>query len=77
MNKQRRGEIERAIDLMGKAVDILAACQSVEEDYFEAMPANLQESLRGEQSQEAIDVLSEKLGEIEGIMDELYHIVVA
>ena len=74
MNKQRRQSIEIEITglerIKSKLEDILA-----EEEYtFENMPENLQGSLRGEKSEESIDILTEAIDSLDSIIDSLKEI---
>ena len=73
MNNKRRKEIQKAI------IDIEDIVQKIldeEEEAFENMPENLQESERGEISQnaqdclsDAIDALEEAIGALEDAME--------
>jgi hypothetical protein len=74
MNKERRKSIRNNIsgleNIKSKLEDIL----SDEEFYFDNMPENLQGSLRGEESENAIDVLSEIIDELDEIVNSLLEI---
>ena len=48
MNKARRKEIARAIELMEQAREILEAVRDEEQETFDNMPESLQGSERGE-----------------------------
>ena len=81
MNNHRRKEImklEHHLEVlsMNFSEDDLRTCieqleeiKSEEEDAFYNMPENLQSSIRGMESEEAIDMLEEALGYLEEILD--------
>ena len=71
MNKQRRKEIKEQIKLIEQAKSNLESILSDEEYYFDNMPENLQGSMRGEESQEAIDLLMESTDTLQEIIDNL------
>lgn len=75
MNKQRRKEIKNVIDLLENAKCSLENILADEEDYFDNMPENLQGSMRGEESENAIDVLQDSIDEIESCIDDLNEII--
>lgn len=69
MNNKRRKEISKAI---GQIEDVVQQILDDEEEAFENMPKNLQESERGEISQDAqaalsyaVDALEEAIGALE------------
>ena len=64
MNKARRKEIARAIELIEQACEILEAVRDEEQEAFDNMPENLQGSERGE-------AMEGYIGAIEEIMDYL------
>ena len=74
MNKIRRKKIDKIqdeiLELVSKLQDILYE----EEDCFENMPENLQGSERGEISQNAIDIMSNTIENIETAANELSDI---
>lgn len=59
MNKARRKEIARAIELMDEAREILEAVMEEEQEAFDNMPESLQCSERGEAMEEYISTLEE------------------
>lgn len=71
MNKQRRKNIKNNIDALGIIKNNLEDILAEEEDYFNNMPENLQGSIRGEESEEAIDILTEMIDAIEECIDNL------
>lgn len=65
MNKQRRNEISKIVSELEILKSRLSDVLSEEQDAFDNMPENLQYSMRGEESQEAIDNIEEALSDIE------------
>ena len=74
MNKNRRKMIENIITMLDKAKVSLEDVLSEEEDYFNNMPENLQGSIRGTESEEAIDMLSEAVDNLNNCIDNLMEI---
>lgn len=74
MNKQRRksiGDCAKELEnIKSKIEDIL----SDEEYYFDNMPENLQGSTRGEDSQDAIDILNEVIAGLDDCIENLEEI---
>ena len=75
MNKQRRKNIKNNIDALGVIKNNLEDILAEEEDYFNNIPENLQGSIRGEESEEAIDTLTEMIDAIEECIDNLDSIL--
>ena len=74
MDKTRRKEIARAIELMDEAREILEAVKNKEQEAFDNMPESLQYSERGETMEEYIGTLEEVVCNLEtdtlqGIVD--------
>lgn len=65
MNKQRRGELAKVIDLLQGVRDMLESAKDDEEMTFDNFPESLQESVRGEAMQEAIDNMESALDSID------------
>lgn len=74
MNKQRRKSISDNIKLLEDIKNNLEEILSDEEMYFDNMPENLQGSIRGEESETAIDILSTSIDELGSIIDSLNEI---
>ena len=75
MNKQRRKTL---CELKERMIDIITEIEAVkydEETAYDNMPEGLQCSLRGEDSQEAINVLDEIIDGLNEIMDSFNEIV--
>lgn len=75
MNKQRRKLISENISLLEEIKSNLGGILSEEESYFDNMPENLQGSLRGEESETAIDILNEAIEDIENCTEKLNEII--
>lgn len=74
MNKQRRKSI---MDVIKNIESIKSDLESIlfdEQDYFDNMPENLQGSIRGEQSEEAIDTLDEAISSLDEAINSLQEI---
>ena len=74
MNKQRRKEIANQIKLLEAVKSNLETILSDEEYYFDNMPENLQGSMRGEDSENAIDLLTESIELLQNACDNLEEI---
>lgn len=75
MNKKRRIEIKSKINSLENIKSELESILSDEEYYFDNMPENLQGSLRGEESECAIDMLNEVIEAIDSCIENLNEIV--
>lgn len=81
MNNHRRKEIMKlehylevlsmdfSEDYLHTCIGMLKEIKSEEEDSFDNMPENLQSSVRGMESEDAISMLEEALGYLEEILD--------
>lgn len=65
MNKARRKEIARAIELMEMAREILEEVMNEEQEAFDNMPESLQSSERGEAMEEYIYTLEEMVDNLD------------
>lgn len=74
MNKQRRNEISNIMTELESLKSRLESVHMEEEMVFDNMPENLQYSMRGEESQEAIDCMSEAISNLEEVIDQLNEI---
>ena len=75
MNKQRRKQISNNVKLLEDIKNNLESILSDEECYLDNMPENLQSSLRGEESEEAIDMLAETIELLDNCIENLNNIV--
>lgn len=71
MNKQRRTIISNIINKLMLCLDEIEKVKDEEEDVFDNMPENLQDSIRGQDSQNSIDILEESIDSLSEIIDEL------
>lgn len=74
MNKQRRNEIDKIRVELESIKSRLENVLAEEEMMFDNMPENLQYSMRGEESQESIDYMSEAVSSLEEAIDQLTEI---
>ena len=65
MNQDRRKKIQSGIALLENAKTILQNVLDDEQYAFDNMPENLQGSMRGMESEEAIDLISEAIEKLE------------
>lgn len=75
MNNERRGRLR---EIKTKLDDLYEQIESVKDDEeyaFDNMPENLQYSMRGEESQDAVDALDEALEKLEEVTDLLEGVV--
>lgn len=76
MNAARRKEIERAIDLLYQAKEIIENVRDDEQDAYDNMPESLQNSERGERMSENVDALDNAADyDIEDIITNLNEII--
>lgn len=69
MNKQRRIEIKHIIDELEVSKDKINIILSDEQDYYDNMPENLHGSIRGMESEEYIDILSDVIESMDDIIE--------
>ena len=74
MNKDRRYTISMILKKMNSIKDELENVKNEEEFAFDNMPENLQGSMRGEESQEAIETMDEALDSLEEAISQLENI---
>lgn len=74
MNKQRRTEIANIVTELELLKERLDKVLSEEQDVFDNMPENLQYSMRGEESQEAIDNMDGAMSDLENVISQLEDI---
>lgn len=73
MNKQRRKEIAKAIDLIKQAREILETVKDEEQEAFDNLPESIQYSERGETMEEYISTIEDFLEYLD--TDSLQEIV--
>lgn len=74
MNKQRRGRIQKIKYTLRSIKDELNVVLDEEQLVFDNIPENLQCSIKGAESEEAIDILDECLEDLEKIINRLTEI---
>lgn len=74
MNKDRRNKIQQIIDNINLVKSKLQNVLDDEEFAFDSMPENLQYSIRGEESQEAIDYMNEAIEHLDNAIEVLESI---
>ncbi len=65
MNKARRKELSRAVELMEEARDIIDNCIVDEQEYLENMPENLQYSEKHDIAEAAVDAMERAIESVE------------
>ncbi len=71
MNKQRRKVIAEAVALLYQVKHLLEPTRDEEQETFENMPESLQQSERGQLSEQWADALDTAVGELEDIINNL------
>jgi signal transduction histidine kinase len=71
MDNQRRQELYDVTSFLDDAIDRLEEVKNDEQDAFEAMPEGFQNSIRGDNMQEAIDNMENIILHIEEIKEEV------
>ena len=74
MNKQRRQRIRDVRKEIENCKEYLQKILDEEQDYFDNMPENLQGSMRGSDSEYAIDTMESCIEDLENIIKELTEI---
>ena len=74
MNKERRKKISNVVQTLQDVIDNLSNILSDEECSFDNMPENLQGSMRGEESEEAINIITESIDSLQSVCDNLEDI---
>lgn len=65
MNSARRKQLQALLDSIGPIRAELETIQSEEQDYYDAMPENMQEGEKGQKAEAAADALSEAVSALE------------
>ena len=74
MNKQRRQRIRDVRKEIETCKENLQKILDEEQDYYDNMPENLQCSMRGSGSEDAIDIMESCIEDLENIIKELTEI---
>ena len=75
MNKQRKQTLAMIKIELISCKNNLQRILDEEQNVFDNMPENLQGSLRGSESEDAIDIMEECIEDLEKIVDELGNII--
>lgn len=75
MNKERRTKIEKVATELERIIDEVKEILSDEEFAYDSMPENLQGSMRGDESQEAIERLDNAVDNLNEAYDHLFEII--
>ena len=76
MNKPRRKELKRAVELLEEALSIIELCKDEEQEAFDNLPDSFQESERGEKMDEYIYYMEDVMMSIENAADTLNNDVI-
>lgn len=74
MNKQRRNILGKAFDLITEAEQILEEVKQEEDEARENLPDNFRDGDRGQQMQDAIDMIDEVIGycqDAESVLEQI------
>ncbi len=74
MNKDRRTKIAQIINEINNSKDKLQGILDDEQFSFDNMPENLQGSVRGQESEESIEVLEEAIEQLSEAVTQLENI---
>lgn len=74
MNKTRRKKIKDAVLKIEEQLMSLDLCLCEEECAFDSLSEGLQQTMRGEEMEECIDLLSDNIDKIRDSLDELKEI---
>lgn len=76
MNRARRKELERAVELLQQAQEIIGSVRDDEQEAYDNLPEGIQYSERGEQMSEYVDTLDNAADyDIEDIITNLNEII--
>ena len=75
MNNKRRQQLRKLIEKVEVIKDELEIIESDEQEYFDMMPENLQGSLNGMNSEEALDKMSTAIVCIEEAIEAIHEII--
>lgn len=74
MNKARRKELSKAINMLYEAINIIGSVIMEEEEAYDNLPESFQDSEKGETMQEYIDTMSEAYYDIEVYITQLEEV---
>lgn len=71
MNKQRREQIQKAINELDSVMSIVEDAASEEQEYFDNMPEGFQQGEKGERADEVASELEEARSNLEDCLNAL------
>lgn len=71
MNKARRKELSRVVELLEEAQSIIESCRDEEQEYMDNMPENLQESEKYYAAEEAVNNMDEAYDKIDEVINSV------
>lgn len=71
MNRIRRKELQKAIDLLEQAKVIIEACRDEEQDAYDNLPESLQYSERGEDMEGFVYEMEDAMDSIDSAIDTI------
>ncbi len=75
MNKVRRKQLQEVYNRIRTAREDLSDILSEEQQAFDNMPENLQETERGQESDEIIDCLDDAVGAMDDAIEMIFEIL--
>lgn len=71
MNRSRRKELKKAVDLINQAKEIIEMCRDEEQEAFDNLPESIRFSDRGEMMEDYVSKIEYALDSIESAVDSL------
>lgn len=75
MNKVRRKQLQEVYNRIRTVREDLSDILSEEQQAFDNMPENLQETVRGQESDEIIDCLDDAVGAMDDAIEMIFEIL--
>jgi prefoldin subunit 5 len=75
MNKQNRKDLERALNLINQAMEVISAVKEEEEEKYDNLPEGIQDSERGESFQENIDNLDYAISDLDSVIEYVDNVI--
>lgn len=75
MNKARRKELSKAVEMLRDVYSIIESCKDDEEEAYDNLPESFQDGERGDEMQEYIDIMDEALDQIDEAANAIEEIV--
>ena len=71
MNKDRRAELDKALNLLHDAAEAIEMCKDEEQEYYDNMPESLQQGDKGSTAETAIEAMDNSMNSIEEAISEI------